>query len=189
MRLRFLALAVLILVLFQSSSSSYASPRVAVALKDFSEILTSYSEVTRISANDPEIQTLYKKVLGRLPKTGAISELKSPMLTAVVSLGSLFCQKMIAKDAAQADVGKRYLHQGVDFTLPSASQSLSTRRAVIQDYASIFWLRAATDAEVQKILDLQAMTEVQMASAPPSPQSLYLLACSFTASSAQFLLN
>src|SRR5690349_52920 len=106
----------LVLLAAVSSLTAIAStPQVAlpqVALKDFREIPSFLSEMTGVSQADPEIRKRYGAVASRLPRTGGVLELKTPVVLSVMHLSSAYCDKMIARDLP------RYSRDGIDFGLP-----------------------------------------------------------------------
>jgi hypothetical protein len=118
-------------------------------LKSFRELSSYLSQVTRVSAMEPEIRKLYLSVMGRLPKTGDSGELKTTTVLAQVSLSGLYCRKMIERDAALTGAlePRRYLHHGIDFGMPAAALPEDRRAQVVGDYASVFWLRDAQPSE------------------------------------------
>jgi hypothetical protein len=152
------------------------------AIKNYRQILASLAVVTGVSVNDPDIQRTYGETMTRLPKFGRIDEVNSSMLLALTSLSGMFCRKMIEADARLAD-GSRRAHNGVDFAQPPTAFLEDTRRAIIGNYAGLFWGRAVLEEEVSLVLATMTEAEPQVGTTAASTQQLLIVACTAMAAS------
>lgn len=136
------------------AAAAPALGNVTVGVKNFRQLLASYAQMTGIDPTEPEIAAYFAQSKSRLPKLGRADEVSAPALLTVSALAGLFCMKMIASDASLEPAARR-AHKQVDFTKPpAAALTDGVRRGVIDEYARLFWRRAATTTETAAMLDV-----------------------------------
>jgi hypothetical protein len=139
-------------VLLMTVLPSVALGQVAVGVKNFQQLLASYAAITGVDPGDSDISDYFAQSKTRLPKKGRVDELSSPALLTAGALGGLFCEKMIASDAA-LPAAQRRAHKQVDFTkAPAAALTSDVRTSVVGEYAGMFWQRSATATEQAALL-------------------------------------
>ncbi len=160
---------------------------VPLALKNFRQLFESLAIVTHVSPTDPDVKQTFEETKARLPKLGQVDEISSPMLLAATSLSGTCCKKMIASDAALPPAQRR-AHHGIDFRDASLPFNRAARMNLVQEYANLFWHRAATDDELDSLLDVIGYDSEQRLLGLDERTKVLLMSCTATASSIGSLL-
>ncbi len=124
----------------------------AIVVKNFRQIAASFYSATGVSMNDPDVAAFVKKTETRLPQVGEIEEISSPAILAITQLAGIFCEKMIATDAAIPLGGRRHTHSQVDFERPARLFTREVKESVVREYADLFWNREVTEEEQASLL-------------------------------------
>lgn len=159
-----------------------------VVLKNFRQISASLSYATGVLENDAAVKDKIAQVKGRLPQTGAVAELASPVTLAMIELSTAFCRKMIALDAAQTDPAYRHVHKSVDFTGGIDGLNADVRQSVAKEYSGIFWGRAPTANELSLLTTAMSDAMKSEASNENAVTAVLLTGCIATASSVENLV-
>jgi hypothetical protein len=123
------------------------SPPPTVAIRTGNQLVRSMSAVTGIDVTDPDVRRYYAMVAARLSSDGNALGVGSSMLLADTSLAGVFCQKLLAKEAAMAS-GQRKFFGAVDFTQDTTALSTSARDAVFQQLGHVFLRRQLSADEM-----------------------------------------
>jgi hypothetical protein len=165
------------------SLPSWADPN----LKNFRQLNSSLSNVTGVSTADPEVLTTFSSVRTRLPQTGAIEEMSSPMLMGMFSLAGIYCRKMINDDSTKP-VPIRRVHKDVDFSPGTRRLTQDMRMSVIDDYANLFWQRSLTPEETRLMYEAMDTSTVNQALTLQDRISVLLTTCTIFGSSLEFMI-
>jgi hypothetical protein len=156
-------------------------------LKNFRQLNSSLSNVTGVSTADPDVATTFSSVRTRLPQTGAVEEMSSPMLMGMFSLAGIYCRKMINDDSTKP-VPIRRVHHDVDFSPGMRRLTQDMRMSVIDEYANLFWQRSLSAEETQLMYQAMDASTVNQSLSLPDRISLLLTTCTIFGSSLEFMI-
>ena len=158
-----------------------------IGIKNFRQIVQSYSSLTGVPVTDADVKATIDETQSRLPKFGKPDEVNSAMLLAMTSLSGMFCQKMIASDMTKA-MGQRRAHNTVDFTKIPSTYSDDARKAIVDEYAQLFWGRSATDAEKMALIKTFQDLQVSGGDNVDGLQKALKATCTVVGSSQEFFM-
>lgn len=129
-----------------ASMLSGTAAQAEIGIKNFRQIIQSFSSLTAVPLTDTDVKATIDETQSRLPKFGRPDEVNSAMLLAMTSLSGIFCQKMIQSDSVKT-VDQRRVHKMVDFTKIPSTYNDDARKAIMEEYAQLFWGRSASEME------------------------------------------
>lgn len=118
-----------------------------LALKNYREIYFNLLTMTNIQP-DEKLEAQYKGLREMLPKFGNIDEFNGAMQLALLQITSEFCERRVNLDS-QVEPSKRWLHTEVNFSKNAKDFTEKEKEFLVQEYAQIFWQRAATESEAR----------------------------------------
>lgn len=137
-----------LITMSQTANASLIASR--LTLLNFREILYTYSALTDVSANDPEIVNTFRFARDRLPLNGDVEELSSPMIMAATELAGAFCSKFVAQESNREPI-ERVLLASVDFSRGLNQFSDTERTRLLEDMSAHFWQRLPEPQELAAI--------------------------------------
>jgi hypothetical protein len=175
-------------LLIMLSMGIWAHAADPVQLKTGPELLASYAAITGVSANDPDIHTLYLSDVKRLPQKGTPDEMSNNVVLAATEVGGLFCQKALAREQTQS-ASQRILFTNADFTRGPSQFDSYTQGQLFETLALAFWFRDVTDAEKQSLAKTLAGVIQNQTDTPDQTVRLMQLMCTVYASSVAALVK
>jgi hypothetical protein len=132
-----------------------------------------FNYLQAVTDQSPARSTLayYRQFKTLLPKEGRLGELTRPALLTSLSLAANFCDQLVAADAQQDEVARRWAHRNVNFSLdPTALLVPQTLRSLLGEYAKLFWQRSPSieeSSELERLLrELVASSESSRTETP-----------------------
>lgn len=170
--------------MFTTGSAIFAN--VDIPIQHVLQIPDTLESATGVSRSERHIKIYYDKNRGIFPKQGLLEEATSSYLLKQLSYAGLFCERMVAKDMF-APVERRWTHHSVDFSRSPYFWTISERKSLLEEYASLFWLQPLAQDDEDILLRTFAEFAATFEGQPKSTVNVLVGICSLFASSINHL--
>lgn len=169
-----------------------------VGIRNVNSLLPSMMAVTKLSPtamvpnSNQSFAAAYNNIAPFVSANGSVAGVNSAMLLSITGFAGNVCQAWLMNEASAeaAKAGSSMANAGVSFSAGPAGITPAIAATVAKNYATLFWGRAPTAAELQILV--QAITGAQAAvtaSGSAGTQNVLLVPCTAALASPAFLAS